>query len=132
LSAGGFGASEVVVHINGLETPWGRDDLEVALSAKPDAVLVPKVSTPQDLVRVREITEGIIPLWVMMETPLAILSSLSIAQSRLGAVPELSAMVIGTNDLAKETRTVLTPGRASYLPWLMQCIAAARCGDWIS
>src|SRR6266481_4422655 len=43
--AAGFGGREVVVRINGLDTEWWLDDLNAAAKAKPDAVLVPKVST---------------------------------------------------------------------------------------
>ena len=45
LKEGGFGHREVMVRINGLDTAWWRDDLVVA-AAGPDAVLVPKISTP--------------------------------------------------------------------------------------
>jgi citrate lyase subunit beta/citryl-CoA lyase len=62
----------------------------------------------------------------MLETPLAMLNAHVIAQAREQLAPSLSLFVIGTNDLAKETRVAIKPGRAAYLPWLMQCVAAAR------
>src|SRR5690606_1827902 len=49
VSAGGFGRREVVIRVNGLDTPWGRDDLAAAAAAKPDAILAPKVSSPADV-----------------------------------------------------------------------------------
>src|SRR6516225_913812 len=47
--AGGFGRREVTIRINGLDTPWGADDLQAAAAARPDAILVPKVSAPDEL-----------------------------------------------------------------------------------
>src|SRR3954452_5041836 len=46
--AGGFGGRELVVRVNGLDTPWGADDLAAVAACKPDALLIPKVSTPAD------------------------------------------------------------------------------------
>src|SRR5262245_36804632 len=50
----GFGAREVIVRINGLDTQWWLDDLNAVARAKPDAVLVPKVSSPNNLEDVAE------------------------------------------------------------------------------
>jgi len=130
LKDGGFGRREVVVRVNGLDTAWWADDLAVA-AAKPDAVLVPKVSTPE---RVRQVAArlasvGAAPelrIWAMMETPLAMLDVRDIAAAALDPATRLSAFVMGTNDLAKETRARIVPGRAPMLPWLMTCVAAAR------
>jgi citrate lyase subunit beta / citryl-CoA lyase len=67
-----------------------------------------------------------IRVWAMMETPLAMLSARDIAAAAADVETRLSAFVMGTNDLAKETRAAITPGRAAMLPWLMNCVAAAR------
>lgn len=128
ISRGQFGRSEIAVRINGLSTPWGSADLEAILQVVPGAVVIPKVSTAADLVPVQTAIahrDGI-KIWAMLETPLAMLNALSIAQAREELAPSLSLFVVGTNDLAKETRVALKPGRATYLPWLMQCVAAAR------
>ena len=53
IAAGGFGPREVVIRVNGLDTPWGEADLAAAAKARPDAVLVPKISAPDDLAAVR-------------------------------------------------------------------------------
>lgn len=127
--AGGYGPREVIIRINALSTPWGRDDLAAALEARPDAVLAPKISAPQDLDAVRAAWDreaGNTRLWIMMETPLAMLSAGAIAAScAQGYVPAV-CMVMGTNDLAKETGASLGDGRAAMIPWLMTCVAAAR------
>jgi len=126
-----FGPREVVVRINGLDTQWWLDDLNAVAKAKPDAVLVPKVSRPGHLEDVAERLVDIsadqkIRVWAMMETPLAMLNARDIAAAAADVETRLSAFVMGTNDLAKETRAAITPGRAAMLPWLMNCVAAAR------
>ncbi len=131
LQNGGFGDREVMVRINGLDTRWWVDDIDAAVAAKPDAVLVPKVSTPQQLqdLAARLVDMGTDPhvrVWAMMETPLAMLNVRDIAASALDSETRLAGFVMGTNDLAKDTRARLVPGRAPMLPWLMTCVAAAR------
>ena len=130
LKQGGFGRREVIVRINGLDTPWWQDDLAVA-AASPDAILVPKVSGPEPLREVAKHLVGVraearIGIWAMMETPLAMLNARDIAAMARDAGSRLAGFVMGTNDLAKDTRARLLPGRAPMLPWLMTCIAAAR------
>ncbi len=131
VSARAFGTREVVVRINGLDTQWWLDDLNAVAKAKPDAVLVPKVSNPRHLEDVAERLVDIsadqkIRVWAMMETPLAMLNARDIAAAAADVETRLSAFVMGTNDLAKETRAAITPGRAAMFPWLMNCLAAAR------
>jgi citrate lyase subunit beta / citryl-CoA lyase len=129
----GFGDREVMVRINGLDTRWWVDDLNAVLGggAKPDAILVPKISDPnqlQDLAArfVDLHTDPHVRIWAMMETPLAMLNAGRIAGASLDSETRLSGFVMGTNDLAKDTRARLIPGRAPMLPWLMTCVAAAR------
>ena len=131
VTAGGFGAREVIVRINALDTQWWLDDLNAVGKAKPDAVLVPKVSSPNNLEDVAERLVDIsadqkIRVWAMMETPLAMLNARDIAAAASDVETRLTAFVMGTNDLAKETRAKIAPGRAAMLPWLMNCVAAAR------
>ena len=65
-------------------------------------------------------------VWAMIETPLAIFNILSIAAQAKDSETRLAGFVLGTNDLAKDTRARLVPGRTPMLPWLMTCLAAAR------
>jgi citrate lyase subunit beta/citryl-CoA lyase len=128
---GGYGNREIAVRINAPDTPWGKDDLAAMAEAGPDAILVPKISTPGDIMMAaRSLREAAAPertrLWAMMETPLAILSADSIARTGADPASRLSLLVMGTNDIAKETRARLTPGRASMLAYLSICVAAAR------
>jgi citrate lyase subunit beta / citryl-CoA lyase len=130
LRKGGFGHREVLVRINGLDTAWWRDDLSVA-AAGPDAILVPKVSTPEQLHEVARHLVGVradakVRLWAMMETPLAMLNARAIAAAASVPDTRLAGFVMGTNDLAKDTRARILPGRAPMVPWLTTCVAAAR------
>jgi citrate lyase subunit beta / citryl-CoA lyase len=131
VKAGGFGTREVVVRVNGLDTPWHVDDVTAAAHAAPDAILVPKISTPQQLEaigqRLLDMHANLrTRIWAMIETPIAIFNILSLAAEADDSESRLTAFVMGTNDLAKDTRARIVPGRAPMVPWLMQCIAAVR------
>ncbi|MGO9743086.1 MAG: HpcH/HpaI aldolase/citrate lyase family protein [Roseiarcus sp.] len=129
--SGGFGSHEVVIRINGLHTPWGSEDLAAAIAAQPDGILLPKVDDPGTImVAARALHDenaaAKTQLWAMMETPMAMLSAGSIAATAGDPASRLEVLVMGLNDLAKEMRARLTPGRAAFLPWVAQCVAAAR------
>jgi citrate lyase subunit beta / citryl-CoA lyase len=131
VKAGGFDAREVFIRVNGVDTPWHADDLSAAAQAAPDAVLVPKVQSPDtlELIGRRLLDMGTshkTRVWAMIETPLAIFNILSIAAEARDSESRLSGFVMGTNDLAKDTRAHLVPGRTPMLAWLSTCVAAAR------
>jgi citrate lyase subunit beta/citryl-CoA lyase len=131
VKAGGFGRREVFVRVNGLDTPWHADDLAAAAHAGSDAILVPKISNPQQLEMIgRRLLDMRTPektrVWAMIETPLAIFNVLAIAGAARDSETRLAGFILGTNDLAKETRARIVPGRAPMLPWLSQCVLAAR------
>jgi citrate lyase subunit beta/citryl-CoA lyase len=129
IKAGGFGGREVLIRVNGLHTPWGEQDLEAAASAAPDGVLLPKVDGPGTVMQAARLLRGApekTRLWAMMETPMAMLSAGAIAATAADSTSRLEVLVLGLNDLAKETRGRLRPGRAAFTPWLAICVAAAR------
>ena len=131
VKAGGFGAREVFIRVNAVDTPWHADDLSAAAHAAPDAILVPKVSNPDTLELIgRRLldmhSDHKIRIWAMIETPLAIFNILSIAAEAKDSESRLAGFVMGTNDLAKDTRARLVPGRVPMLGWLSTCVAAAR------
>jgi len=131
VKAGGFGRREVFIRINGVDTPWHADDLSAAARAAPDAIIVPKVSSPDTLELVgRRLldmhTDLKTRIWAMIETPLAMFNILAIAAEARDSESRLAGLIMGTNDLAKDTRARLVPGRAPMLPWLATCVAAAR------
>jgi citrate lyase subunit beta/citryl-CoA lyase len=124
---GGWGRRELVIRVNSIDSPWGIADLAAVAAAGPDAVLVPKVSTPDGLLEYDSALAGAPPamrLWTMIET-CAVVPELS----RLAALKgrsRLAAFVLGTNDLAKDMRAQLRPGRAPFLPILTAAVCAAR------
>lgn len=122
--------AERVVRINGLASEWGAEDLLAARACRPDAILLPKVETPQDVTGVVEILEETdasegIRLWAMIETPRGILNADEIAELGLRSTARLECFVIGTNDISKETGT---KGRGALMPWLMQVLLCAKAG----
>jgi citrate lyase subunit beta/citryl-CoA lyase len=129
--AGGFGAREVLIRINGLETEWSSDDLTAAAEAAPDGILVPKIinSKQLEMIGQRLLDMGTAHktrLWAMIEMPFALLNIRDIAHAAADSETRLAGFVLGTNDLAKETRARLVHDRAAMLPWFSICIAAAR------
>ncbi|MBI3678166.1 MAG: CoA ester lyase [Proteobacteria bacterium] len=125
VKAKGFGKREVVIRVNALSTPWGDADLAAAADAAPDAILVPKISAPDDLVAVEARFTGRdtpFALWAMIETPLAILNIAAIA----AAGGKLACFVMGTNDLIKDVRGQHTPGRENLSAALGLSVMAAR------
>ncbi len=124
VKAGGFGRREVVIRVNGLDTPWGAADLAAAAAAHPAAILAPKVSSPADVAAYDTALSGDTRLWVMIETCAALFALDAIAAS--ARTSRLDTFVIGTNDLAKEMRCRLTVDRAPLLGPLSLSVAAAR------
>lgn len=127
-----YGKREVVVRVNGLETPWIARDIAAIVASMPDAVLIPKISKPEDVRRARaalhaaQAPDGL-ALWAMIETPLAVLNAGAIAATTASnSAVSLDALVIGTNDLMRETGMRSLPGRAPLVPALAQCVLAAR------
>jgi len=124
-----YGAREVVIRVNALETEWGQDDLETAASAGVDGVLVPKVTSGDD---VRFVDQSLndagaspnLDLWVMIEMPLAILNINEIVAASTDT--RLTGLVMGTNDLAKEYNAVPTPDRSAFMYSLSAALVAAR------
>ncbi len=135
VAANCFGRREVVVRINGFNTPWGRDDLAAAVAASPDAILVPKVMAAADIFTIDAALDaaGASPdcaLWVMIEMPLAILNIGAIAAAAHDT--RLAAFVVGTNDLAKEMRAEITSDRAPLATALAITLTAARAHGLIA
>lgn len=122
--AGGFGGREVVIRVNGRDTPWGAEDLAAAVEAQPDAILVPKVNDAADVAAYDAALSGQPRLWAMIETCASIFQLDAIG--RAAATTRLEAWVIGTNDLAKEMRCRPGVDRAPLLPALALAVTAAR------
>ena len=125
--SGAYAGRTVAIRVNGLGTPWHEDDLAAAAAAVPDAIVVPKVASAQDVGSIEAALERLgVPertrLWAMLETPSAVLHSTEIA----AAGARLSVLVMGTNDLLAELRADDVPGRRPLELSLMLCLLAAR------
>jgi citrate lyase subunit beta / citryl-CoA lyase len=126
-SSGEYGSRELTIRCNGLDTPWGADDLAAAAGSGASAVVIPKVGSVAylDDVAARLDAAGApaaMTIWAMVETPTAIFDVRAIA-----AHPRVSVLVMGTNDLARELRSSLgAAGRHPLVPHLATALAGAR------
>lgn len=131
VKAGGYGDREVIIRINGLDSDWGLDDLNAAAVSGADGILVPKVGNAAALQQVASALktagapEGL-QIWAMLETPDAILNAEEISALRSDPAVNLTCLIMGTNDLLKETRTLFVPDRFPVLAWLSMAVLAAR------
>jgi citrate lyase subunit beta/citryl-CoA lyase len=121
----------VFIRVNGIDTPWHADDLQAAAQARPDAILLPKIGKLEQLERVGQRlldmkTDLKTRIWAMIETPEAIFNINVLAEKAHDSETRLAGFVMGTNDLAKETRARLVPGRLPMVPWLAICVLAAH------
>ena len=125
-ASGEYGRRELTIRCNGLDTQWGAADLAAIAVSTASAVVVPKVNSVSYLDDVSAQLDaagapGSMTVWAMIETPTAILDARSIA-----AHPRVSVLVMGTNDLARELRAPLAPGRHALLSHLATALLAAR------
>jgi citrate lyase subunit beta / citryl-CoA lyase len=131
VKGGGFGTREIFIRTNGVDTAWFSDDLTAAALAAPDGIVVPKISSPEQLETIGQRlldmgTDQKTRIWAMIESPQAVFNVLSIAACAGDSETRLAGFVMGTNDIAKDTRARQVPGRWPMIGWLMNCIAAAR------
>lgn len=126
-ASGEYGNREIAIRINGLDTEWGKADMEAAVKAAPDAILVPKIGSAAMIAEAVSLMEkhgasDDTKLWAMMETPIGILRAEEIA----GADDRLTVLVMGTNDIAKEVHCAQVPSRLPMMTSLQLCLLAAR------
>jgi citrate lyase subunit beta/citryl-CoA lyase len=127
VSSSDYGKRELTIRVNGLGTPWHADDVTAASQAGPDAIVVPKVNSADEVRALVEAMEKAgapdhTTLWAMIETPVAMLHAEEIA----AASERLTVLVMGTNDLAKELYAEHVPGRQPLLTGLSLALLAAR------
>ncbi len=127
VKAGGYGRREVIIRVNGLNTPWGYADLVAASTSGADAILLPKTENVESVRQAEMVMEANgapadLAIWCMIETPRAILNAEAIAS----ASPRVACLVMGTSDLTNDLRARHTPDRLPMLTSLSLCILAAR------
>ncbi len=128
-SSGDYPNAEITIRCNGLDTPWGADDLAAAASSGASAVVIPKVGSTDELDAVSAALDANgapagMTIWAMIETPTAILDVRSIA-----AHPRVDCLVLGTNDIYRELRAPMVAGRHPLLPHLATTLLAGREAD---
>jgi citrate lyase subunit beta/citryl-CoA lyase len=126
-SSGEYGKRVVTIRTNGLDTQWHADDVAAAAKAGPDAVVVPKVNSADEVRRIEQsLVDAGAPerttIWAMIETPRSILNIAEIAE----ATDRLTTFVMGTNDLLSELRALNEPARPALVHALARCVLAAR------
>jgi len=130
-SATSFPQKETVIRVNSIGTVDFDSDFDVVSQCHPDAVLVPKVSSAEDFrLLSAAIAEHHIAnstrLWVMIETAAALSNLDRLVATGLASQPKLDCLVVGTNDIAKETGVFPGDQRMLLLPWLMNVILVAK------
>jgi len=131
VAAKGFGKREVLIRINATDTPWWMDDIAMAGKAKPDGIVVPKVSSVADLAAIADRLRSVnadpsIRVWAMIETARAVLDADKLAAASRDTETRLAGFVFGPFDISRETRIRMKPGRAEMLPMIVHCVLAAR------
>jgi (3S)-malyl-CoA thioesterase len=127
-----FGPRAKLVRINALETPWGRDDLDVIAQARPEAILLPKVDDASQIETLAKLLDARpetkdTRIWAMMESPLGVLNALAIARA-----PRMAGFVLGTNDLAKDMNCRFRPDRLPMLASLQIALIAAKAAGIVA
>lgn len=119
-----YGHRELVVRCNGLDTPWGEDDLRAFADQRLGGLLFPKIENPEQVLAIKALLnecDSALPIWLMIETPTAVLQL-----EHFAGVDQVAALVLGTSDLVKELRAAHTPSRDNLSFALQRCVLVAR------
>lgn len=124
-----FEKHEIIIRTNAQNSLWFNEDIDCTISAKPDAVLIPKISNAQQIKEIDELIRAknnnqSIDIWAMIETPMAIIEIAEICKT--AQTLPLRGLVVGTNDLAKETGAALDLARVPFHYALSAIVIAAR------
>ena len=127
--AGGYGRREVVVRVNDLDSPWGREDVKAVATIGADAILFPNVESRQDVTEALAELDAAggshLPIMVMVESPIAVLRAEEIA----AASDRMACIVLATGDLLNQLHGRRTPDRAALLYSLSKVLLAGRAFD---
>jgi len=127
--AGGFGRREVVVRVNDLDSPWGRDDVQAIAGSGADAILFPNIESKDDVIEALAVLDAAagqhMPIMLAIESPLAVLRAVEIAS----ASDRIACLVIATSDLLNQLHGRRTPDRIALLHSLSQVLLAGRAYD---
>ena len=132
LKALDYGQTEILVRVNGLNTPYGRKDFEAMVRAKPDAIRLPKTETPEDVEEADELItqieneigmeHGTVKLMAAIESALGVINAYKIAT----ASKRLIGIAIGAEDFVTDLKTSRSLEGIELLTARSQIILAAR------
>ncbi|NLL82461.1 MAG: citrate lyase subunit beta, partial [Tissierellia bacterium] len=127
-----YGKTETVVRINGLDTPYGREDIKAMVNARVDVIRLPKTDTAEDVEEVDKlITEaekeagieiGSTKMMAAVESPLGIINAYEIAT----ASNRLIGIALGAEDFVKSMKTNRSPGGIELMAARSHLLLAAR------
>lgn len=127
-----YGTTETVVRVNGLDTPYGRDDIEAMVRARVDVIRLPKTDTPEDIIEVDNlITEveekiglevGTTKMMAAIESPLGVINAYKIAT----ASKRLIGVALGAEDYVTNLKTTRSPEGIELLAARSQILLATR------
>lgn len=127
--AGGYGRREVVVRVNDLDSPWGRDDVKAVANVGADAVLFPNVESKADVLEALALLDEAggkhLPIMLMIESPLGVLRAEEIAS----ASDRIACLVLATSDLLNQLHGRRTPDRIALIHSLSHVLLAGRAYD---
>ncbi len=122
---------EVMVRINGMDTPWWREDLDAVVWPGLDGVRVPKVenrdmleeldSALGELERRRGLEHGTVVVLPILETVKGVLDASAIASA-----PRVAALTLGGEDLTSDLGARRTPEGGELDAARSQVLLAAR------
>lgn len=127
-----YGDRETVVRVNPVDTPYGRDDFEAIVRARPDVIRLPKTETAGDVIEAEKLIEeiedktgvenGTIKLMAAIETALGVINAFSIATSSR----RLVGIALGAEDLVTDLKTKRYEDGTELLFARSQILFAAR------
>ena len=127
--AGGYGRREVVVRVNDLDSPWGREDVKAVATTGIDAVLFPNVESRDDVLEAQTLLDEAggkhLPIMLMIESPRGVLRAEEIAS----ASDRIACIVMATSDLLNQLNGRRTPDRIALLYSLSHVLLAGRAND---
>jgi citrate lyase subunit beta / citryl-CoA lyase len=127
--AGGYGRREVVVRVNDLESPWGREDVQAVATSGVDAVLFPNVESRDDVLEAQSLLDRAggshLPIMLMIESPRGVLRAEEIAS----ASDRIACIVMATSDLLNQLHGRRTPDRIALIHSLSHVLLAGRAHD---
>jgi citrate lyase subunit beta / citryl-CoA lyase len=126
IKQGGYGAREVIVRVNNLDSIWGADDIKAVANIGADAILFPNIESAEHVHTALKLLDDAggshMPIMVMIESPIAVLNAKEIA----AASERIVCIMMATSDLTSQLHARVTHEQSAILTALSLVILAAR------